>query len=125
MNDLFNEFEVTEENFLIYAAKNYYNPRSIDAEEFFEDIHRFKYIKRLLNRYNNSGELMDRLILNHLIVIFNSFGYDAGIRMLAHKLEYRYWPILKPFLVFLKALTDDDLVGIEMDNIVVESLRKI
>ena len=116
---------ITEENFLIYAAKNYYNPRSIDAEEFFEDLHRFKYIKRLINRYEKSGELMERLILNHLIVLFNSFGYEAGIKMMAFKLEIKYWPVLKPFLVFLKAIENTDLTNIGMDNYVVEKLREI
>lgn len=121
--DLFEN--ITEENFIIYAAKNYYNPKSIDAEEFYNDIHRFKYIKRLINRYQKSGELMERLILNHLIVIFNSFGYEAGIKMLAYKLEFKYWSVLKPFLVFLKAITNDDLTNIEMDQIVIDKLREI
>lgn len=121
--ELFNE--INEENFVIFAAKNYYNPRCIEAEEFFEDIQRFKYIKRLLNRYESNGELMERLILNHLIVLFNSFGYDAGIRMLAHKLDIKYWPVLKPFLIFLTAIKTDELTEIPMDKNVVEALRKI
>lgn len=121
--DLFEN--LTEENFVIFAAKNYYNPRSIDAEEFYEDLHRFKYIKRLINRYEKSGELMERLILNHLIVLFNSFGYEAGIRMLAHKLEINYWSVLKPFLVFLKAIENTDLTNIDMDPVVIERLRGI
>ena len=121
--ELFNK--ITEENFILFAAKHYYNPRCIEAEEFFEDIQRIKYIKRLLNRYNTNGELMDRLILNHLIVLFNCFGYEAGIRMLAHKLNISYWPALKPFLVFLKAITNDEFVEIGMDKTVIEALRKI
>lgn len=121
--ELFNE--INEENFLLFAARNYYNPKCIEAEEFFEDIQRFKYIKRLLNRYNSNGELMERLILNHLIVLFNTFGYDAGIRMLAYKLSISYWPVLKPFLVFLKAIKNDEFVEIPMDKKVIEKLRSI
>ena len=117
--------EINEENFLIFAARNYYNPKCIEAEEFFEDIQRFKYIKRLLNRYESNGDLMERLILNHLIVLFNSFGYDAGIRMLAYKLNIKYWPVLKPFLIFLTAITNDEFVEIPMDPKVVEKLRNI
>lgn len=121
--DLFEN--ITEENFVIYAAKNYYNPRSIDAEDFFEDLQRFKYIKRLINRYKKNGELMERLLLNHLIVIFNSFGSEAGIRMLAHKLDIEYWDVLKPFLLFLKAITESELSEISMDVTVIQRLREI
>lgn len=116
---------ITEENFIIYAAKNYYNPKSIDSDDFFEELQRFKYIKRLFNRYFNKGELVDRLILNHLIIIFNSFGYEAGIRMLGHKLEIEYWPALKPFLIFLKAIDTNELTEITMDKNIVERLREI
>lgn len=116
---------LTEENFIIYAAKHYYTPRGIDAEDFYEDLHRFKYIKRLINRYKKNGELMERLILNHLIVIFNSFGSDAGVHMLAHKLEYESWDVLKPFLLFLKAIKEDELVDIDMDKYVIQKLREI
>ena len=58
--------KLTKDNLLLYAAQNYYNPKCIDSEEFLEDLKRFKYIKRLLNRYRDSGQLSERLILNHL-----------------------------------------------------------
>lgn len=117
--------ELTKNNLVVYAAKHYYNPKSIDSDMFFEDLKRFKYVKRLLNRYTATGELGERLLLNHLIVIFNVFGHEAGIEILALKIEISHWPTIKPFLVFLNAITNEDLVGIEMDQQVVEKLRGI
>lgn len=118
-------FDLTEENLLIYAAKNYYNPKYIDAEEFYEDLKRFKYIKRLLNRYEESGKVSERLILNHLIVVFNVFGIEAALKILELKLDSRYWPQIKPFLIFLKYIRNDQYTNIIMDPIVVDALRKI
>ena len=116
---------LTKENLVVYAAKHYYNPKCIDSEEFFEDLKKFKYVKRLLNRYRQSGELSERLILNHLIVIFNVFGYEAGLNILELKIELEYWEILKPFLIKLKAIKNDMYTNIEMDKYVVERLREI
>ena len=116
---------LTKDNLIVYAAKHYYNPKCIDSEEFFEDLKRFKYIKRLLNRYRDSGVLSERLILNHLIVIFNVFGYEAGLDILELKIELEYWHVLKPFLIFLKAIKNDMYTNIEMDKLVIERLRNI
>lgn len=118
-------FELTEENLLIFAAKHYYNPKYIDAEEFYEDLKRFKYIKRLLNRYGESANLSERLILNHLIVVFNVFGIEAALKILEFKLENKYWPQIKPFLIFLKYIRNDQYTNISMDPIVVNKLRQI
>jgi hypothetical protein len=117
--------ELTEENLFLYAAKHYYKPQFSDVEEFYEDLKRFKYIKRLVNRYLDHDELGERLILNHLIVIFNSFGIEAGLNMLELKLDEKHWPIIKPFLIFLKYIRNDQYTGIAMDTEVVERLRKI
>ena len=116
---------LTESNLLLYAAKHYYNPRFSDIDEFYEDLKRFKYVKRLVNRYLDDKDLAERLILNHLIVIFNAFGIEPSINMLKVKLDERHWSVIKPFLIFLKYITNDQLVGIEMDDKVVEVLRKI
>ena len=89
--------ELTEENLFLYAAKHYRNPQFSDIEEFHEDIKRFKYIKRLLNRYIEHDELAERLILNHLIVIFNSFGIEASCNILDLKLEDKHWPVINHF----------------------------
>lgn len=84
-------------NFLLYAAKHYDNPQCFDTIEFYEDINRIKYLKKLFNRYKETGDLKDRLIINHLVVIYNVFGVDAATRMLFLKLG-EYHDCLKPFL---------------------------
>jgi hypothetical protein len=117
--------ELTEENVMLYAAKAYNKPQFSDIEEFYEDLKRFKYIKRLVNRYLEHNELAERLILNHLIVIFNSFGIEPSLNMLKLKLDNRHWPVVKPFLIYLKYIKDDTVTGIPMDPEVVNRLRKI
>tara|TARA_B100000214_G_scaffold143308_1_gene102510 strand:- start:138 stop:506 length:369 start_codon:yes stop_codon:yes gene_type:complete len=117
--------ELTEKNLFLYAAKHYKNPKFSDIDDFYEDLKRFKYIKRLLNRYIESDELSERLILNHLIVVFNMFGIEAALEILNLKLEDKHWPVMKPFLVFLKYITNDQYTGITMDPNVIEILRKI
>ena len=117
--------KLTKDNLLLYAAQNYYNPKCIDSEEFLEDLKRFKYIKRLLNRYRDSGQLSERLILNHLIVIFNVFDIEAGLYILEIKLEVDYWNVSKPFLLFLNVIKNDEYTNIKMDKKVVEKLREI
>ena len=117
--------ELTEKNLLLYAAKHYSNPTFSDIEDFHEDLKRFKYIKRFLNRYLETDDLSERLILNHLIVIFNMFGIEAALNILDLKLEEKHWPVVKPFLIFLKYIKNDQYTGITMDPTVVEALRKI
>jgi len=117
--------EVTEDNLLLYAAKNYYNPLGASSEDFYEDLKRIKYVKRLVNRYITHNELSDRLILNHLIVIFNMFGIEAGLKILELKLEERQWPIIKPFLIFLRYIENTQYTEYNMDDCVIEALRKI
>ena len=117
--------ELTEDNLFLYAAKHYYNPQFSDIEEFHEDLKRFKYIKRLANRYLETGELAERLMLNHLIIVFNVFGVEAGLNILEFKLEERHWPIVKPFLIFLKHITNDQYTNITMEQKVIIELRKI
>jgi hypothetical protein len=119
------DFELTDDNLFIYAAKHYYNPKYIDAEEFNEDLKRFKYIKRLLNRYEETGKLSERLILNHLIVVFNVFGIEAGLKILELKLDKNHWPLIKPFLIFLRYIRNDQYTNVPMDQTIVDALRKI
>ena len=66
--------ELNEDNFLLFAIKNYENPQAVTKEDFEKDLNYFKYIKRLLKRYRNTGELKSQLILNHFIVLYNIFG---------------------------------------------------
>lgn len=117
--------KLNDENFFIYAAKNYYSPRCIDAEEFYEEINRFKYIKRLINRYTRGGELCERLILNHITILLNVFGHEAAILMLMFKVGPDSLPVIKPFLQYLKAVQEGDFDGIEEDPFVTEKLSKI
>lgn len=117
--------QLSEENLLLYAAKHYYNPRCTHIDEFNEDLKKFKYVKRLINRYQDTGVLSERLILNHLIVAFNVFGIEASLRILELKLSDAQWEILKPFLVFLRYITSDQFVEVKMDKKVVDALRKI
>jgi len=117
--------ELNEENFVLFAARNYYSPRCIDAEEFYEDLNRFTYVKRLLNRYTRGGELGERLILNHITIILNVFGIEAGLKMLEYKTGSHNLHIIRPFLVFINAIRHDQYTGIIMDPEVVDKLRKI
>ena len=86
---------------------------------------RFKYLKRLLRRYEVSDELQERLILNHLIVLYNVFGIEAANKMIWYKIEPEHWTYIKPFLVFLNYLPEDEQVGVPLDPYIVEVLRKI
>lgn len=118
--------DLTEDNFVLYGAKHYYNPTCIDADEFYTDLKRFKYIKRLITRYNDTGELAVNLILNHMVVIFNVFGPEAGLRMLEYKVIHdENLGLLKPFLIYLKIIGNDKYTGTTMDFSVVEKLREI
>jgi len=117
--------DLLEENLVRFAIKQYYTPRGIDFDEFYTDLKRFQYVKRLLNRYCDYGKLGERLVLNHLIVIFNVFGYYGGLKILGLKLDDRHWPIIKPFLVFLNAIRKNQYTDIESNPEVKEKLRKI
>jgi hypothetical protein len=117
--------ELNDDNFLLYAAKHYYNPVAIDADEFFDDLARFKYIKKLISRYNKNGILSERLLLNHFVVIFNVFGIPTGLKMLEYKIGLEHWPIVKPFLIYLRVIHNTEYTDYKMDSTVVEALRNI
>ena len=97
---------LTDANFLLYAASNYTNPSSYDTDEFYQDLNRFKYIKKLFHRYYEKNELRERLILNHLITMYNIFDHRACTRMLFFKIDEKYWPALKTFLLFLNYMPE-------------------
>lgn len=117
--------KLNDDNLLLYAAKHYYNPTCIDPEEFYEDLNRFKYIKRLVNKYVDSGKISERLILNHLITVFNAFDIKPTLKIMEFKFDERQWEVLKPFLVFLKHIKNHEYVETKMDQYVIEQLRKI
>tara|TARA_B100001057_G_scaffold51592_1_gene45848 strand:+ start:1064 stop:1444 length:381 start_codon:yes stop_codon:yes gene_type:complete len=100
---LFNE--LNEENFLIFAIKNYENPQAVTREDFDKDLSRFRYIKRLLKRYKGGGELKVHLLINHFIILYNIFG-DATTPMLFYKIDKSLWSSIKTFIVFLDKLPE-------------------
>ena len=124
--------DLNEKNFLLYAMKEYDNPQCVQVEEFYDDLKKVKYIKRLFNQYLNDGVLKERLLLNHIIVFYNVFPVRSATRILFLKIEEEFWPILKTFLVYLsymseiidpingKAILSDD---IQLDQGVVDKLR--
>ena len=117
--------ELTSKNFKLYAAQQYNNPECTDVEEFKQDLSRFKYLKRLLTRYEEHGELQERLILNHIIVLYNVFGIEACNKMIWYKIEERQYQYIKPFLVYLHYLPEDEKVEVVMDPKIVEVLREL
>ena len=92
--------ELNKENFLLFAIKYYENPNTSTQEEFEEDLRRFKYVKRWLKKYHETGTVNSHLLLNHIIIIFNCWG-EAALPMFFFKLEPKYWAYLKSFFVYL------------------------
>lgn len=127
--------KIDETNFLLYCAKHYDNPNCVSTKEFYEDLKRIKYIKKLFTRYETTGELKERLILNHFIVLYNVFGPEVLPRIVFLKMADQLH-FAKPFLILLNALpsvvynigkeannyyTDD----IPMDQGIINALRKL
>jgi hypothetical protein len=97
--------ELNEDNYIIFAIKHYENPQAVTQEDFFEDMKRFKWIKRLLNKYKNTGELNNHLIINHFMVLYNVFG-EATTPLLFYKINKDLWGILKTFVMYLGRLPE-------------------
>lgn len=97
--------KLDESNALLYAAKYYDNPSCYDTIEFYDDLKRFQYLKRLFNRYIETGEMKERLVINHIIILYNVFGPVHCTRLLFLKL-YEYKEILKPILEFLGVMPE-------------------
>lgn len=119
--------ELNEDNFLLFAIKNYENPQAITKEDFEKDLNHFRYIKRLLKRYKSSGELKVHLLINHFIILYNIFG-EAATPMLFHKIEKNMWSSVKTFVVFLNRLPDYPrtyIHDIELDEVCLTELQRI
>jgi|TARA_B100000214_G_C23620142_1_gene469118 hypothetical protein len=97
--------ELNDGNFLLFAIQNYENPQAVTKEDFDKDLNHFKYIKRLLKRYKNTGQLKTHLLINHFIVLYNIFG-DATTPMLFYKIEDDLWDVMKTFIIFLNRMPD-------------------
>ena len=117
--------KITNQNVLLFAIKHYNNPQCVGESEFYDDLNKFKYIKRLLTKYKETGILKSRLILNHIIVITNLFGVDAGTTLLFFKIEREFWPQLKAFLLFLNMLRENDMNNVEEDENIKKLLEKL
>ena len=123
---------LTDKNFLMYAMRNYDNVQCSDVEEFYDDLKRINYIKRLLIRYNKTGELKERLILNHLIIIYNVFPPEVATNILFFRIDSDFWPQLKTFLVYLHFMPEKltflencEIItsDIPLDSKIISSLR--
>ena len=97
--------ELNESNYMLFAIKFYDNPQAVTKDDFESDLKRIRYIKRLLKRYKNTGELKIHLILNHITILFNVFN-DAAVPLLFYNLEEDLWPSIKSFLVFLDRIPE-------------------
>ena len=97
--------ELNESNYLLFAIKFYDNPQAVTKDDFESDLKRIRYVKSLLKKYKNTGELKVHLILNHLIILFNVFN-DATVPLLFYNLEEELWPSIKSFLIFLKRIPE-------------------
>lgn len=127
-------FDLNDGNFLIYAAKCYDRPHILQSE-FEDDLQRIKYIKRLLRKYRQTGDIKERLLLNHIIILGNVFGIEATVNMLFFKIELEDYSALKAILMFLRYMPDKFKITfnkyyliqteIPVDLLVVEKLRKI
>lgn len=122
--------KLNEDNFLLYAMHHYDNPQCHNVQEFEEDLKKFLYLKKLISRYKNNGELRERLILNHIIVLYNIFG-DSATKMLFYKIDQEYWNILVTFLVYLDRMPESipeysiNMTDMVLDTKIIEVLRKI
>ena len=116
---------LTPENINMFAIKHYDNPLCVDEKEFLDDMKRFKYLKRLFRKYETSGELKLRLIINHIIILSNVFGVDATTTLLFFKIEVEHWSLLKTFLVYLHFMPENDLVEIPINHNAMAQIGKL
>lgn len=97
--------ELNDDNYILFAIKYYDNPQAVTQEDFFEDLNRFKYIKKLLRKYLKTGDLKTSLLINHFIIVFNIFN-EAALPLLFYKIEEELWCPLKTFLLFLNRIPE-------------------
>ena len=115
---------LTHETIDIFALRHYDN-RGASKEEFDDDMNRFKYLKRLFRKYDTSKEFKSRLIINHIIILGNVFGVDASTTLLFFKIDKQHWSILKTILIFLDYMPDGEMLDLEIDQNVMEELKRI
>ena len=116
--------EITKDNWLLYAQHHYDNPTLQKEQEFYDDIKRFKYLKRLFRKYKATKNIKIRLVLNHVIVLANVFSVEAACTLLLYKVEKMYWPYLKSVLVYLDYLYPHELNDVKTDQNIDELLKE-
>jgi len=120
---------LSEDTFLLYAIKMYDNPHCKGMNEFYEDLNRIKYIKRLFNKYETKKVLKDRLLLNHIMILNNVFGVEACARILFFKIESKYHIYLKSFLEFLqilpKRIPEIKIETVPVDHRIIKKLKEM
>ena len=117
--------KITTENVMMFAIKHYDNPQCEGEKEFHDDMKRFKYIKRLLRKYKETGIFKESLLLNHIIILNNLFGPEACLTLLLFKIQKEYWETLKSFLLYLNMIREDELNFINENINVLKILRKL
>jgi len=117
--------KITANNIIMFAIKHYDNPQCEGEREFYDDMKRFKYIKRLLRKHKDAGVLKERLLLNHIIILNNLFGTEACVTLLLLKIQKEYWETLKSFLLYLNIIRKDELQHVKENKEVLELLRKL
>ena len=112
--------KLNKDNIMLYAIKHYDNPQCVDMEEFKQDFNRLVSLKKLFGRYQKTGELRTRLILNHIIILYNVFGVEAATRILFYAIEPSHFPFLKPFLIsqgYIDPNKDYSVWGVQLRSI--------
>jgi hypothetical protein len=107
--------DLSSDNIMLYAIKSYDKPNCI-MSEFKEDMKRFNYLKRLFYRHRKVGDIKERLVLNHLVVLYNVFGIEVATRLLFYKIAKEDYSTLKTYLVFLSCMPEK-IKGIKGNDI--------
>ena len=119
--------ELTEDNYVLFAIKYYDNPSAVTKEDFLDDLRRFKYIKRLINKYLKNGEVKLHLLLNHIIIVYNFFN-EAATPLLFFKMDKEYWSIIKSVMIFLERYPEvesDTLKKIPINETIIKELQSL
>ena len=119
--------ELNEDNYVLFAIKYYDNPSAVTKEDFLDDLRRFKYIKRLINKYLKNGEVKLHLLLNHIIIVYNVFN-EAATPLLFFKMDKEYWSIIKSIMIFLErypSVETDTLKKIPINEQIIKELKSL
>ena len=119
--------ELTEDNYVLFAIKYYDNPSAVTKEDFLDDLRRFKYIKRLINKYLKNGEVKLHLLLNHIIIVYNVFN-EAATPLLFYKMDKEYWSIIKSIMIYLERYPEvetETLKKIPINEQIIKELQSL